>query len=149
MTGRDELLFGPRRPAPHTLTLTLTTQSIHPPTSTHARTCTHNIASSRLPAHSLVQARTYVHTHIRTCTFNCSFSLARPLTRSLACAWLQVYVPTVFENYVADIVIDGKQIELALWDTAGLCCVVCARVCASLARCRLATLCWSQPPAFA
>ena len=32
---------------------------------------------------------------------------------------LQVYVPTVFENYVADIEIDGKAIELALWDTAG------------------------------
>lgn len=31
----------------------------------------------------------------------------------------EVYVPTVFENYVADIEIDGKQIELALWDTAG------------------------------
>lgn len=31
----------------------------------------------------------------------------------------QVYEPTVFENYVHDIFIDGQSIQLSLWDTAG------------------------------
>ena len=30
-----------------------------------------------------------------------------------------VYVPTVFETYVADIEVGDVQVELALWDTAG------------------------------
>ncbi len=29
------------------------------------------------------------------------------------------YVPTVFETYVNDIIVDGYDVELALWDTAG------------------------------
>lgn len=31
----------------------------------------------------------------------------------------KVYEPTVFENYIHDIFIDGQQIQLSLWDTAG------------------------------
>ncbi|XP_078366640.1 ras-like GTP-binding protein RHO [Oculina patagonica] len=31
----------------------------------------------------------------------------------------KVYVPTVFEDSVADIEVDGQAVELALWDTAG------------------------------
>lgn len=31
----------------------------------------------------------------------------------------EVYVPTVFETYVADIEVENKQVQLALWDTAG------------------------------
>ncbi|GAA5799666.1 small GTPase superfamily [Helicostylum pulchrum] len=31
----------------------------------------------------------------------------------------QVYEPTVFENYVQEVVVDGKTIELSIWDTAG------------------------------
>jgi Rho family protein len=30
----------------------------------------------------------------------------------------QTYEPTIFENYVAEIRLDGKAVQLALWDTA-------------------------------
>jgi small GTP-binding protein len=47
------------------------------------------------------------------------FSLNPPWSGFLTNCYPQVYVPTVFENYVADVEVDGKHVELALWDTAG------------------------------
>lgn len=31
----------------------------------------------------------------------------------------EVYFLTVFENYVADVEVDGRTVELQLWDTVG------------------------------
>ncbi|KAH8824490.1 small GTPase-binding protein [Flagelloscypha sp. PMI_526] len=40
------------------------------------------------------------------------------LIRFAADTFPEVYVPSLFENYVADIRVDQKDVELALWDTS-------------------------------
>ena len=31
----------------------------------------------------------------------------------------EIYVPTVFESHVAEMVVDGRDVEWAIWDCAG------------------------------
>ncbi|KIY69204.1 hypothetical protein CYLTODRAFT_436258 [Cylindrobasidium torrendii FP15055 ss-10] len=43
-------------------------------------------------------------------------SLLNVFTRGF---FTQIYEPTVFENYVHDLIVDDQMVELSLWDTAG------------------------------